>query len=123
MGRPLALLLAVCVVATAGCGAVRDHVDALPAQAGSVVDQAQFCYSVARVLSGVEAGAVTPPVIDAAEEVLTQAPDDLRPQARAIVDALHDALDAGTALERSETFDGALQDLQDGTRTMCEPQG
>jgi hypothetical protein len=119
---PALVVLVVSAVLAAGCGTVRDNATELPQQAGSVTDQAQFCFSVARALQGVEAENVSRDVIDAAEEVLAQAPDDLRDHARVISTALTDAAEGLRQLRGHQDLDHAVDRLRDGARTMCEPR-
>jgi hypothetical protein len=123
MLRPrLPLVLLAGLVLAAGCGTVRDSAAELPQQAGSVADQAQFCFSVTRSLQGIEAHDTSRSVIDAAEEVLAQAPDDLRDPARTISAALHDAAE-GLGELGGEDLEEAVAALRDGVRSMCEPRG
>jgi hypothetical protein len=118
----VSLLLAVSLALTA-CADIRDNADALPQQAGSVADQAQFCYSVTRALGGLEAGSISRDVTDAAEEVLAQAPDDLREHARTVAEALRTAAEDGReALRSHEGLDEAADNLREGVRAMCEPR-
>jgi hypothetical protein len=119
---PLPLVLVVGLVLASGCGTVRDSAPELPQQAGSVADQAQFCYSVTRSLQGIEARNTSQDVLDAAEEVLAQAPDDLRDHARTIAAALQDAAEGLGELDGDE-LEQAVATLRDGARSMCEPSG
>jgi hypothetical protein len=123
MRRPAPLLaLVASLVLAAGCSDVRDVSVELPQQAGSVADQARFCYSVTRTLQGVEAGNASHDVLDAAEEVLAQAPDDLRDHARTVSRALHDAADGLGDLSDANGLDAAVERLREGVQTMCEPR-
>jgi hypothetical protein len=123
MRRPPSLLvLVVSLALAAGCSNVRDTSIELPQQAGSVADQARFCYSVTRALQGVEAGDASRDVLDAAEEVLAQAPDDLRDHARTVSRALHDAADGLGELSDANGLDAAAESLREGVRSMCEPR-
>jgi hypothetical protein len=118
---PLPVVLVVGLVLASGCGTVRDSASELPQQAGSVADQAQFCFSVTRSLQGVESHNPSRDVLDAAEEVLAQAPDDLRDHARTIAAALHDAAE-GLGELRGGDVEEAVTALRDGVRSMCEPR-
>jgi predicted small secreted protein len=122
MHRPLASLLLAVSLALSGCSTVRDEAPDLPQQAGSVADQAQFCFAVTRALQGVSGGSVGKDVVDAAEEVLAQAPDDLREHARTVAEAIHDSLEEGTVRLRDEAVTEASEQLREGVRTMCEPR-
>jgi hypothetical protein len=123
MPRPSLLLpLVLSLALSAGCSDVRDTAVELPQQAGSVADQARFCYSVTRALQGIEAGDANRDVLDAAEEVLAQAPDDLREHARTVARALRDAADGLGDLSDADGLDAAADDLREGVRTMCEPR-
>lgn len=117
---PLALVASLLLVTS--CTAVRDNAQELPQQAGSVADQAQFCFSVTRTLSGVEARNTSRNVLDAAEEVLAQAPDDLREHARIVTDALHDAADGVAGFDANDGLEDAVTELREGVSTMCAPR-
>jgi hypothetical protein len=118
---PLPLVLVAGLVLASGCGTVRDNATELPQQAGSVADQAQFCFSVTRSLQGIEAHDTSRNVLDAAEEVLAQAPDDLRDHARTISTALQDAAE-GVGELGGDDLEEAVAALRDGVRSMCEPR-
>jgi predicted small secreted protein len=118
----LAPLLIAASLVLSGCSTVRDEAPDLPQQAGSVADQAQFCFAVTRALQGVAGGSVGKDVVDAAEEVLAQAPDDLRDHARTVAEAVRDSLEEGTVRLRDEAVTDASEQLREGVRTMCEPR-
>jgi hypothetical protein len=123
MRAPASLLaLVVSLALAAGCSDVRDTSVELPQQAGSVADQARFCYSVTRALQGIEAGDASRDTLDAAEEVLAQAPDELRDHARTVARSLRDAADGLAELAEADGLEAAADSLRDGVRTMCEPR-
>jgi hypothetical protein len=115
-----ALALALLTVVTVGCADVRERVDDLRADADELTDRARFCLSVARTASAIEAGSPET-AADAAEEVLAQAPDELREDARFVADRLREARDGDReALEDPEVREAAER-LRDRTRELCDP--
>lgn len=123
MRRSLACLVLAVGLSLTACAGVRDSSTELPQQAGSIADQAQFCFSVTRTLQGVEAGSVNGEVTGAAEEVLAQAPDELRDHARTVAEALRQATrDGVSVLAEHERLDDAVEQLREGVHDMCEPR-
>jgi hypothetical protein len=114
------LALALLVVLTVGCADVRDQVDDLRTGADELSDRARFCLSVARTASAIEAGSPET-AADAAEEVLAQAPDELREDAGFVAERLRAARDGDRdALEDPEVREAAER-LRDRTRELCDP--
>jgi hypothetical protein len=99
-------------------------VDDLRGQATEIADRAQFCFAITRAVTSAEGGSSLDEASDAAEEVLTQAPDELRADAELVTTTLRDAADAGDpgALQDPE-FQEAAQRLRDDTRELCDPTG
>jgi hypothetical protein len=116
--RPL--LIALLVVLTVGCTDVRERVDDLRAGADDLTDRARFCLSIARTASAIEAGSPGT-AADAAEEVLAQAPDELRDDARLIAERLQAARDGDREALRDPEVREAAERLRDRTRELCDP--
>jgi hypothetical protein len=115
-----ALALALLTVVTVGCADVRERVDDLRADADELTDRARFCLSVARTASAIEAGSPET-AADAAEEVLAQAPDELREDARFVADRLREARDGDRETLRDPEVREAAERLRDRTRELCDP--
>jgi hypothetical protein len=113
---PLALL----AVVTVGCADVRERVDDLRAGADELTDRGRFCLSVARTAAAVEAGSPET-AADAAEEVLAQAPDEVRDDARFLADRLQEARDGDREALREPEVREAAERLRDRTRELCDP--
>jgi hypothetical protein len=121
--RPVRLALVVLtmlLVAAVGCSDVRDRVDDLRAGAGDLTERAQFCLSVARTASAIEAGSPQT-AANAAEELLAQAPDELRDDARFVADRLRAARDGDRDALRDPEVRDAARRLQERTRELCDP--
>jgi hypothetical protein len=110
-------LLAVTAV---GCSDVRDRVDDLRSGADDLSEQAQFCLSVARTASAIDAGSPETAAA-AADEALAQAPDELRDDARLVAERLRAARDGDTGALREPEVREAAERLRDRTREMCDP--
>lgn len=126
--RPRALLLAFAlVVTTSACAAVDDQLDQfrgqvsdVTEQARGIADRAQFCLAITRALTSLDGAASTSDARDAAEEVLTQVPDDLRDDAAFVAEQLREAAAAGDPqLLEDQGFRDAATRLRDGTRELC----
>jgi hypothetical protein len=113
-------LVALLVVTTVGCADVRDRVDDLRAGADDLSERAQFCLSVARTASAIDAGSPDT-AADAAEEALAQAPDEIRDDARLVADRLREARDGDGDALRDPRVREAAERLRDRTREMCDP--
>jgi hypothetical protein len=114
------LLLALLVLLAAGCSDVSDRVDDLRSGADDLSERAQFCLSVARTATAVEAGSPET-AATAAEEALAQAPEELRDDARFIAERLRAARDGDhDALDDPEVREAAER-LHDQTRELCDP--
>lgn len=115
------LLLALVVLATA-CSGVGDQVSDLRGRAGDAADRVQFCFAVTRALTAVDGGSTPAEAQAAAEEVLTQVPDELRPDAELVADRLRHAAETGDRSVLDADFEAAAADLRDDTRAMCDPR-
>jgi hypothetical protein len=115
-----ALALALLTVVTVGCADARERVDDLRAGADELTDQARFCLSVARTVSAIETGSPET-AADAAEEVLAQAPDELREDARFVADRLREARDGDREALQDPEVREAAERLRDRTRELCDP--
>lgn len=119
--RVLPLLAASVLLLTAACSDVADRVDDLRSGAEQVTETARFCLSLARAASAVDAGSPDT-AADAAEEVLVHAPDDVRADARTVVEAIRAAEDHGaSALDDPEVRD-AIDRLRERTTQLCDPR-
>jgi hypothetical protein len=105
---------------TVGCADARERVDDLRADADELTDRARFCLSVARTASAIEAGSPET-AADAAEEVLAQAPDELREDARFVADRLREARDGDREALQDPEVREAAERLRDRTRELCDP--
>lgn len=129
MSRAVVPLLLALALAASACGGV-DGIDALRDRAGDVggqvsevADRASFCFAVTRSLAGLDGGTSPEQAYEAAEEVLAQAPDELRADARRVTDALETAAEDGdTAALEGDEFRAAAERLRDGTRELCDPR-
>lgn len=129
MHRRLPLRLAAAALLATACGGV-DDLTALRDQAGEVRgtisevrDRAGFCFAVTRSLTAADGGTSPTQAYEAAEEVLAQAPDELRDDARTVTDALEQAAEQGDdSVLRSDEFRDAASRLRDRTRELCDPR-
>jgi hypothetical protein len=113
-------LLALLVLTTVGCADVRERVDDLRAGADDLTERGRFCLSVARTASAIEGGSPET-AADAAQEVLAQAPDELREDARLVADRLQAAREGDRDALRDPEIRDAAERLRDRTRELCDP--
>ncbi len=121
MPRWILLLPAVMLLATlSGCADLDTRVDELRTQTQELTDRARFCLAITRATTAIESGS---PVTarEAADEVLAQAPDDLEPQARQVVDLLEVAAAEGDAELRDPALEAAAEELRARTVELCDP--
>jgi hypothetical protein len=112
--RLLALLLSAgLLAAVGGCAQVRDRVDDVRASTDDLTDRARFCLSVARAVTAVESGAERS-AVDAAEEALTHAPDEVAADARLVAESLRQGVDV-----TDPQLQDAAQRLEERTRELC----
>jgi hypothetical protein len=111
---------ALLVVGASACSDARDGVDSLRSEAEELTETTAFCLSVTRAIAAIEAGSPVT-AADAAAEVLTRAPDDIREDARLVVDTVNRARDGDRdALDEPE-FQDAVDRLWSRTRELCDP--
>ena len=115
------LLLAVALLTTlSGCAELDTRVDELRTQTEELTDRARFCLAVTRATTAIESGSPAT-AREAADEVLAQAPDDLEPQARQVVDLLAVAAAEGDAELRDPALRAAADELRARTVELCDP--
>lgn len=117
----VALLLAACALGAVACTDVRDRLGEVRESADEIADQARFCFALARALTALDGGSSPEAAADAAEEVLAQAPDHLRDDARIVAEGLRAARDGDPDALRDPEFQAAAQRLRDDTRELCDP--
>lgn len=127
----LLLVVALPVFGLAACADVRDRVEDVTASARDRVedvtsgaqdatDRTRFCLDVARAASAIEGGSPET-AADAAQEILAQAPDELRNDATWLAERLR-----GTDQELAEALEDpqvqvTIERLQEQTRELCTP--
>lgn len=120
--RVLVSALAVpLLLAVTACSDVADRVDELRSGAEQVTETARFCLSLARAASAIDAGSPDT-AADAAEEVLVHAPDDVREDARTVVDGIRHAEDRGENFMDDPEVRAAIERLRDRTTDLCDPR-
>jgi hypothetical protein len=127
----LLLVVALPVVGLAACADVRERVEDVTAtardriedvsdDAQEAVDHTRFCLDVARAASAIEGGSPET-AADAAQEILAQAPDELRNDATWLAERLR-----GSERELAEALKDpqvqvTIDRLRDQTRELCTP--
>jgi hypothetical protein len=118
------LVVVIAVLATA-CSGVDDDLsgrfDELRSSASDVADRSQFCFAVTRALTSVDGGSTPEQARAAAEEVLAQAPDEIRDDANLVADRLEQAAREDDTSVLDEEFRAAAERLRDDTRALCDP--
>jgi hypothetical protein len=113
-------VLVIAVLATA-CSGVGDQLDDLRDTASGVSDRSQFCFAVTRALTSVDGGSTPEQARSAAEEVLAQAPDEIRDDAHLVAERLEQAAEEDDTSVLDEDFRAAAERLRDDTRELCDP--
>ncbi len=113
-------VVAVLAVLLASCSDVQDRIDQVRDSASELTDQARFCLTIARTVSAIESGSPQT-AAEAAEEAFAQAPEEVRADAEAVLDAIR-STDGGAA-EALEDPDvrAAAERLRDRTADLCDP--
>lgn len=129
MQRPLVPTFLALALTVSACQAVdeipglSERADEVSGSVEEVADQAQFCFAITRALTGVDGGTTPEQALEAAEEVLAQAPEELRDDAELVAETLGEAADADDPQRlEDEEFQAAAQRLRDGTRELCDPR-
>ncbi len=118
----LAFTVSACATADDQVDQLQDRLDDAVEGVGDIGDRAHFCFAITRALTGLDGGSSPEEARDAAEEVLTQVPDELRDDAELVADALRTAEETGDdAVLREPRFQEAAQRLRDDTRALCDP--
>jgi hypothetical protein len=120
--RRLLPLLAALAVTVSACAGVDDRISELRSTADDTTDRVQFCLAVTRALAAVDGGSSPAEARAAAEEVLTQVPDELREDAELVADRLREAHETGDRSVLDAEFEAAAKDLRDDTKQMCDPR-
>lgn len=119
--RPVTAVLAVLLlVGVAGCADVADRVDELRSTTEETTDRARFCLSLARAAAALETGSPDT-AADAAEEVLVHAPEDVREDARTVVDGIRRAEEQGEVAWDDPEVREAVERLRERTLETCDP--
>lgn len=87
---------------------------------GELSERARFCFALARAIAAVESSSPAT-VREAAEEVLAQAPPELRKEAREVIDALEEARARGDRELRDPRLRTAVERLRDAAANRCDP--
>jgi hypothetical protein len=120
----LAFVLVLLAPIASGCTVVGDQIERAQDGASEVAERARFCFAVTRTLTSLDGGASLAEASDAAEEVLAQAPEELRADATIVADRLREAADSEDPSGLSDPeFREAAERLRDGTRELCDPTG
>jgi hypothetical protein len=120
MTRPESSLLVVLVLVSA-CANPGAGVTDLSDQAESVTEHTRFCLSLARTLSAVAEQSNLPTALQAAEETLAQAPEEVEAPARAVADHLRRADEGNPAALQAPTFETAVDELRERGGQVCDP--
>ena len=121
--RPVVMLLlaAAVLMALGGCTDLDTRADELRTQTEELTDRARFCLAITRATTAIESGSPAT-AREAADEVLAQAPDDLEPQAREVVELLSVAAAEGDADLRDPALQAAADELRARTVELCDPR-
>lgn len=117
------LLVVVLAVLASACSGVNDQISELRGRADDAADRVQFCLAVTRAVTAVDGGSSPAEAQAAAEEVLTQVPDEMRPDAELVAQRLREAAESGDRSALDEEFRTAAANLRDDARAMCDPRG
>ncbi len=118
---PLLLLTAALLTLLSGCAELDTRVDELRTETEELTDRARFCLAITRATTAIESGSPAT-AQEAADEVLAQAPDDLEPQARQVVDLLSVAIAEDDAELRDPALRAAAEELRARTVELCDPR-
>lgn len=118
--RPLLLVLALLLVGSSACASTMERVDEARSSSQQLTETARFCLTLARAVAAHEAGSPGT-AADAAEELLVQAPPEVRDDARIVAEALRRAQDGDTDALNDPALHDTLERLQETARELCDP--
>jgi hypothetical protein len=120
--RPLVLVIAVLATACSGVSDQLDgRLDDVQSTASEVADRTQFCFAVTRALTSIDGGSTPEQARAAAEEVLAQAPEEVRDDASLVAERLDQAVREDDTSVLDDEFRAAAERLRDDTRKLCDP--
>ena len=114
------LLFALVLVGTIGCTDVRERGDQAMDAIDQMSERGRFCLAVARAVTAIES-ASPETAREAIEEAVTQAPDELLDDVRALADAIRAAEDQGADGLRAPEVQQAAEALRERTLDLCDP--
>ncbi len=117
---PLALLFALVLVGAIGCTDVREQREGAVDAIEQMGERGRFCLSLARAVTAIES-ASPGTARDAIEEAVTQAPDELLDDVRALADAIRAVEGEGAEGLRDPELQEAARTLHERTRELCDP--
>lgn len=104
------------------CSGLQERVDDVRGTATDLTERARFCLSVTRAATALEDGNYQT-AADAAQEVLAQAPEELRGDARKLAEAAEAVRDGDHSVLEDPSVVSAADRLREDTRAMCDPTG
>jgi hypothetical protein len=116
------LVTALLALGLGACTDVRDRVDAVAGDAAELTERARFCLNVTRALTAIDADDPATAAA-AAEELLAQAPDEVRGDARTVVEALRAARHGDRDRLDDPEVQAAAERLRGTARDLCDPTG
>lgn len=118
----LLVLLGLLAAGPAGCGAIGDRVTEVRESAEDASDRVQFCASAVRVATALSerdlAAAET-----AARDAAAEAPDEIRPQLRVVLDGVEAARSGDEEALQDPDFQRAAEQVASYARDTCDPTG
>jgi hypothetical protein len=118
--RLLLLLAPLLIAGSIGCTSTLERVDDLRTSTTEMSETARFCLTLARAVAAYETGSPRT-AADAVEELLVQAPPEVRDDAREVVEALRRAQDGDRDALADAEVQAAIDRLRATTEELCDP--
>ncbi|MDX1659430.1 MAG: hypothetical protein R3343_11470 [Nitriliruptorales bacterium] len=117
--RTLPLILAVALTVPA-CNSVEETVSDVVTEAEETVQLVEFCAAALDVLQAINDEDMAA-ALEAGENLVAEAPDEIAGEAQTVLDGLEEAQDGNREVLASEEFQTAAEELERYTRDNCDP--
>ena len=120
----VALTIAALPLSLTACGdaveTVQEGVSEATEAAGEAAQLVRFCTAALEVADAVNARDWER-AIERGEEMVAEAPDEIRPDAQTVLEGARSIHDGDTAVAQSEEFQRAVERVRGYTRDRCDP--
>lgn len=113
-------VIGVIVLGGASCSTVDEAVEGAQNAVEDVVDNVQYCAAAIQVADAVN-NENWDRAISAGEDLVANAPDEIRPEAQTVLDGAREIRDGNRARAADPEFRQAAEQVEQFTRDHCDP--